>query len=120
MRSCNHRPLTSFAGSLALAVIVHGCGNFTGACTLELRVHVSPSDTTVSVGSSFEPVVRLSTCGGSEQLQDTFSLEAEDPAVATVDPVTNRISAIGAGQTHIPVTGERYGRLFSIRVAVVP
>jgi hypothetical protein len=120
MRSHSHRPLAAFAGAVALALVGHGCGDFTGACTLELRVHLAPSDTTVAVGDTFEPVVRLSTCGGSKQLRDAFSLETEDPAVATVDPATGRITAIAAGETRVTVNGERYGRVGAIRVAVVP
>lgn len=120
MRSNNHSALAVFAGPIGFAVILHGCADFPDACTSELRVHLSPSDTTVSAGSTFAPVIRLSTCGGSKRLQDTFSLEADDPAVAAVDPATRRITAIGAGETHVKVTGDRYGPVGAIRVAVVP
>jgi hypothetical protein len=120
MRSNNHSAVAAFAGLLGFAVILHACADFGGVCTDELRVHLSPSDTTVAVGSTFQPVIVLSTCGGSKRLQDSFSLEADDAAVAAVDPATRRITAIGAGETYVTVTGERYGRVGAIRVAVVP
>ena len=90
------------------------------SCTQELRVQVTPRDTTVSVGNTFTPSVTLSSCGGKERLSDSFTYETTNPAAATVHPNTGRVTATGAGQADIRITGQRYGQVAQIRVTVSP
>jgi hypothetical protein len=79
MRSNNHSAVAAFAGLLGFAVILHGCADFSGACTDELRVHLSPSDTTVAVGSTFQPVIVLSTCGARSGCRIPSALKPMTP-----------------------------------------
>lgn len=113
------------AGSIFLSVSVSaagaGCTQLLAPnCTDELRVQLSPRDTTVSVGSTFTATVSLSTCGGRERLADTFTYASTNPAATTVNATTGRVDAVGVGQADIVITGQRYGTVGRARVTVSP
>ena len=91
-----------------------------GVCTLELRIHFTPPDTSIRVGEDFRASVALSSCGGSQQLRDVITWRSEDPLIATVDAATGRVVARGAGQTRIAATGKKYGSVGAIEVSVAP
>lgn len=116
----------SFARRLVASAVLclgfSGCSRVVdpGACTDELRVQLTPRDTAVSVGSAFTAAVALSTCGGRQPLADTFTFASTNAAAASVDAATGRVTAVGAGQADIVVTGDRYGQVGRIRLTVAP
>jgi len=87
-------------------------------CTMELRVHTSPRDTTIAVGESFVPRVEMSGCGGHVRLSDTLTWRARDPRVLHVDPATGRARGRAPGETWVEVTGRKYGTFEATRVTV--
>ena len=89
-------------------------------CTRELRVALSPRDTAIVVGESFTPRLALSSCGGREQLTDSSTWAAGDPAVVSVEAATGRITGLTPGATAVEVAGDRYGRLGTVHVVVRP
>ncbi len=104
---------------LAGVAVLAACAALpTEACTDELRIQLGPRDTTVPVGASYQARIGLSSCGGREHLSDSFAWTAADPAVVRVDASTGRVTALASGETHVDVSGQRYGRLGSIRVTV--
>ena len=104
---------------LTCAALLAGCDVVpTANCTQELRIALTPLDTTVRLGASFQAAVRLSSCGGSKQLSDRFAWTAADPAIVAVHVATGRVTALAAGETRVEVRGQYYGPLGSIRVVV--
>jgi len=87
-------------------------------CTRELRVQFSPADTTIPVGQDFRPFLSLSSCGGAERLTDVVNWRSDDVTIAAVDPISGAVVGKSAGQTSIVATGQRYGAVGSIHVAV--
>lgn len=114
-------PLVAAGFSLGLALAISACSSpFSGNCTSELRVRLSPEDTTVAAGHAFSPTVALSTCSGRQRLEDSFAFESSDAAVAAVDSATGRVTAVGTGRAEITITGQRYGQVGRILVTVSP
>jgi hypothetical protein len=112
--------ILSLVALLACTAAVGSCDAvpmLTGACTHELAVRLAPLDTTVHVGEAYYGRAALSTCGGQKQLPDRFAWTAADPAIVQVD-ASGRIRALATGETEVTVSGERYGRLGTIRVTV--
>lgn len=110
----------AFLGALAAGLTLTACSQFTEACTQELRVELAPRDTSVKTGATFPVAARLSSCGGKQQLHDTFTFLSTNPAVVSVDGATQRATAVGSGTAEISVTGRQYGQVGSIRVIVGP
>ena len=91
------------------------------ACTLELRTALTPRDTVVPIGASFNTSIALSTCGGRKQLADTFTWRTSDTAVVRVSPngvATASVSARARGHADIEVIGASYGSVGLVRVTV--
>jgi hypothetical protein len=113
------------SAALACAALLTGCPGVSPAglgtaCTDELRIHLAPRDTAVPVGAAYQASVALSSCGGREKLSDNFVWTAADPAIVRVNASTGRVTALAAGETHVAVEGDYYGRLGNIRVTVRP
>src|SRR5687767_11719952 len=116
--------LPAFGGSVRAALITLALGACSGPpfgrdCTDELRVFLTPRDTSVVVAASFQARVALSTCGGSKALSDTFTWSSLDPNVVQVTASTGRVSAVGVGETTVNVVGARYGPVGGIRISVI-
>lgn len=103
---------------LLITAVLFSCSQVEQVCTDELTVRWSPHDTTVSVGQSFVPSVRLTTCGGRQELTDTFTWNSSDPLILEVEPATGRATAKNAGSAVMSVTGEKYGLLIGVSVTV--
>lgn len=114
------RLLIAGVAVLSLTACDGSIGSILGfACTSELRIDLQPrGEQQIDVGSGFTPSVELSSCGGREQLSDTFSWSAQDTAIARVDPSTGRVTGRSPGSTLVEVQGRRYGRLATIPVIV--
>lgn len=113
-------PLTLIAYVAVLAGACDGMGFIAPGevCTRELGIRFSPADTTIEIGQSFQASVRLSSCGGKQQLNDVITWHADDPTVATVDGRSGRVVGQGTGTTLIVASGERYGSVGGLQVAV--
>ena len=107
------------AALLALASISCSSPPF-GNCTDELRVRLTPRDTSVVVGATFQASVALSTCGGGKRVSDAFTWSSLDLNVVRVDATTGRVTAAGAGESAVDVVGARYGAVGRIRIVVTP
>lgn len=102
----------------ACAVVAPDGPSLTGFCTRELRVHLAPTDTTILVDETFTATVALSSCGGRQQLWDTFTWRARDPAVVTVDSNAGTVTGRAPGETWLEITGRYYGMVGGPRVIV--
>jgi hypothetical protein len=121
MRLWPRRPgWTEVALALA-AVTAAGCDSIGpgSVCTRELRVDLRPVEQTITVGHAFTATVELSSCGGRERLSDSFTWQAQDPAVVSVDAAAGRITGKAAGETLVEVSGQKYGRVGAVRVIVI-
>jgi hypothetical protein len=108
--------------ALGLTLTASACSSPSpfGACTEELRVRLTPQDTAVAEGSAFSATAALSSCGGKQELEDSFTFQSSDVSVAAVDSASGRVTAIGSGRADINVVGERYGPVGRILVTVLP
>jgi hypothetical protein len=106
--------------SLAAAMALWGCSSRPTAslCTDELNVRPVPGDTTLSVGQQFTAHVLLSTCGGTRQVNDTFTWTSQDSAVARVDRLTGVATAVAPGRTSLMATSATYGALGGSSITV--
>jgi len=83
-------------------VAVSGCGAiFSGDCTDELGINLSPSEMTVSVGQSFTPSLELTTCGGRKRWHPNVVWLTPDTAVVRVDSIAGRITGRAPGSAHV-------------------
>ena len=87
-------------------------------CTMELRINLTPTERTLIIGESFTPSIKLSTCGGRLQVEDTFRWRANDTTVVRVDSVSGMTTGKRAGTTFVLVKGTRHGNLGIIPVTV--
>ncbi len=114
-------PHRSTWAKLALAFAVGtaaSCDVVSPVCTRELQVDLRPVEQTITVGQTFTPSVELSSCGGKERVTDSFTLQAQDPAIVEVDDATGRITGKAPGETLVEVSGRKYGRIGAVRVIV--
>jgi outer membrane biogenesis lipoprotein LolB len=115
------RRLTLVALALALAAgTAAGCDLVRPGrvCTRELRVDLRPPEQTITVGQTFTATVELSSCGGQERLSDSFTWQAQDPAIVEIDAAAGRITGKAPGETLVEVSGRKYGRVGAVRVTV--
>lgn len=109
---------TVFLLAITSMIVASACDLVSDVCTLELRPQYAPADTTIRVGQAFTASVRLSSCGGSRVLSDVFTWHSEDSSIARVDSRTGRVVARAPGETLITASGEKYGRVGGLHVAV--
>lgn len=95
-----------------------GCEGLPTACTDELRVSLGPQDTVLTVGASIAPRVRLSSCGGREELPERVALTSSDPAVVDVSVNPLRLNALSEGLAYVQVVDSTYGSLGTLRLGV--
>ena len=115
-----HTPMLRLALLAAAAAVLGACQFPTRACTDDLRIHLAPNDTTIRVGTSFQPRADLRGCSGRQQLSDRFTWKPSDPAIVASDPTTGSLTGLAVGDVQIAASGERFGRLGTIHVVVEP
>lgn len=87
---------------LSGAVVLGGCGVLDpDLCTGDLSWRVTPTEANLAVGKSVIVEAEALGCGGREPLEEEMRWASEDPAVATVNAMTGRVTAEGAGTTKI-------------------
>ena len=93
---------------LLAAVLGTGCDVLgPSVCPADLRWSVSPREADLTVGESVIARAEALGCGGTERLEEEMRWTSTDPTVATVNEVTGRITARGAGNAR--VIGEDLG-----------
>lgn len=109
----------TIAGVLALVGSLSSCQVLPSlTCSADLSLRLTPSERTISVGESFTPEATFFGCGGDRRLEDVITWAADDLGIVSVDPKTGRTTGRAPGQTFVTPTGERYGKLASVRVTV--
>ena len=88
------------------------------SCTLELRVEMTPTQKTLTIGTGFLPAVKLLSCGGHMTLTDTFTWTASDPSILSVDPSSGATTALKTGVASVRARGAQYKTLTEIPVTV--
>lgn len=101
----------------AAALLSAACLHPTG-CDADLAVSFSPTDTTIAIGQSFRPRVRLATCGESKALSDTLRYSVDDSMIVRVDSVSGIMTGRAIGQTTATVTGAIYHVVARIAITV--
>ena len=89
--------ITAAIAALTLAG-AGGCRLPTTACTMELRVDVSPDQKTIRVGDAFQAKAEGVSCGGRQRFPyENVTWGTADTGVVQVDAATGRVTAIAAG-----------------------
>lgn len=95
------KPVLTRLSALGIAAaLLYGCGLITEVCTQELRTVISPSDTTVSSGDSFDIEAYGTSCGGREILTLDITWESTDSNVLSVTD-DGRVLASGTGTAFV-------------------
>lgn len=119
MRPISARPrLALLTAGAAVLTGLGACQLPFGACTDELRIEFSPRERSLGIGESFTPVFRLSSCGGQKKLSTSITWQSADPAIASVDPQSGRITGVAPGQTSVTGTTDRYHVSQAVQVTV--
>lgn len=99
---------------------VSGCGAiFSGDCTDELGINLSPSEKTVSIGQSFSPSLELTTCGGRKRWHPTVVWLTADTAVVRVDSISGRITGRAQGSALVTAVEHASNADFTYGLALV-
>ena len=106
------------AAVLALAA-APGCNLSTDACTEDIRADVSPDSRTLAAGGSFEVTMRVLTCGGVRELDDTITWSTTDAAVADVGATSGVVTAIAPGVAMIRGHAAHHEVTGTVHVTVV-
>jgi hypothetical protein len=83
--------------------------HFSVSCTLELIVAFAPSPFILGVGESGNASLRLISCGGQLQTTGPYIWSSQNPAIASVDPVTGLVTGVSVGQTVLSAKHAQYG-----------
>lgn len=95
------KPILTRLLILGIAIALpSGCGLLTEVCTQELRTVISPRDTTVSSGDSFDIEAYGTSCGGKEILTLNIAWESTDTDVLSVTE-HGRVVASGTGTAFV-------------------
>jgi hypothetical protein len=100
-----------------LAGLLGGCTPFT-ACTDDLRQRLDPTSATLDVGETVQARAEFLGCGGSKRLTDEITWSSADPAIASVEATTGRITGRSPGTTTVTPSGARYGAIGHVPVTV--
>lgn len=112
------KTITMSLSILALVPLLGSCFLVPRECTLELEGRLEPRAVTLEVGESITPTVGLYSCGGREQLSDTFIWTSENPEVASVERSTGTITARSVGQVDVEVLAQEYDLSQVVEVTV--
>lgn len=104
-------------GPLLLCGVLAGCTLPTG-CPDDLRQRLDPQSATLAVGQEVRPTVVFLGCAGRTPLDDEVTWSSADPAVASVEPATGRITGRSPGTTVVTPRGARNGVVQHVTVTV--
>lgn len=100
------------AGLLTVAAATGSCSP-TELCHDGIWLEAKPADTTLAVGESFQPIIRLQQCPDPRNVE--ADLATGDDAVVTVS--NGSVRAVGIG--HATITASSQGLTAAISVEVV-
>jgi hypothetical protein len=107
----------SLAALAALAVLA-ACGQTEPTvCPADLRVRVTPHETTLVVGQRFQPRVEYLGCAGTKVLATPVVYGTNDPAVLSVDTASGRATAVSVGRATLTADAPAYH--FPVQIAVM-
>lgn len=106
---------TLFAVFEASCTAVEGTG-----CDTSLTVKVEPTSQALRVGESFTPVAHALSCGGTQELQQTWTWRSGDSTIVGTDSRTGRTAALKIGSTTVQASGVPYPANVFIVVTVIP
>jgi hypothetical protein len=89
--------------------------SFSVSCQPMLIVRVTPASMTLAVGESATAIVELIACG--EATRPVLTWTSLNPAVASVDPATGRVTGVAIGSTSVRGTGAS-GSSYTVPVTV--
>ena len=118
-----HQHLVRFGGRTRAILIASAalastaCLHPTG-CDADLALFFSPKDTTIGIGQSFRPSVRLATCRDTKVVTDTLRYSVEDTTIVRVDSLSGTMTGRAVGHTTDSVTGAIYGLVARIAITV--
>ncbi|HEX6746471.1 MAG TPA: Ig-like domain-containing protein [Longimicrobium sp.] len=93
--------ITAALAALALAG-AGGCRLPTTACTMELRVDISPAQKSIHVGDSFQAKAEGVSCGGRDRFPyEGVTWSTSDTGVIQLDAATGRITGLAAGSATV-------------------
>ena len=104
---------------LALGTLAAACASSPTACPSDLVVELTPKDTAIVVGRSFQPAVQLWGCAHTQRLTDQITFRAADASVVRVDSATALLVGLRVGSTTVDVFGAKYGKVGAISVSVI-
>ena len=81
-------PIYGIIGALLVTAATLASTACRTGCDAVLFRSFSPMDTTIRVGQSFRPTVHLSTCGGTETINEPLRYSVDDTSVVHVDSLT--------------------------------
>jgi uncharacterized protein YjdB len=87
-------------------------------CSLDIVAKFSPTDTTISVGSTYTQRIQLTTCGGTRTIVDTYTWSSNNPTRVVVDPQTGVVQGLSAGTANLTAIGSFYGSFIGGTVTV--
>ena len=103
--------------ALATLVVPAGCGlTEPTVCPADLRVRVTPRDTTLVVGQRFQPRVEYLGCAGTKVLDTPVVYRTNDPTVLAVAPASGQAFAVAVGRATLTADAPEYG--FPVQIAV--
>jgi uncharacterized protein YjdB len=106
-----------FLAGVVAGLVVTACSDFQ-QCSSQINQKFLPADTTIGVGEQFTAQVLVTTCDGRQILNSSPTWHSTDPAIASVDSLTGRVTGDGQGQTTITATGGFYTLKGNIPVTV--
>ena len=108
-------------GVLAAVFVACDLAPVFGGCSDDLYTRVDPPTRDLRVGETYVAVASAWGCGQTKRLTDEWRYFAVDTAVARVDSLTGRVTALAAGTTDIGARGRRYHDAATrSRVSVTP
>jgi hypothetical protein len=72
----------------------------------------------LNVGQSFVSNIALSSCGGRQKVEDTFTWTVSDPTVLEVEAATGLVKARAVGDARVSIRGAIYGGVGALTVTV--
>ena len=105
-------------GLIALVLACACSGHAITGCPDDLRVSVTPTDTTIAAGEQFTARMTLLGCGARTVLSDTVTFQSSDLSVAVVGITTGVVIGAHPGTATIRANAQHYHVAADVHVVV--
>ncbi len=105
---------------LALAGALAACDRARSpvvVCNSDLRMTLSPVDTSIAVGQSFRAQMVLKTCSGTKVVPESYLYSSQDSTIAQVD-TAGMVTGRRTGTTSIHIQAVQVGLRADVTVVV--